>query len=197
MHKVKYAAKATDRRVGEPVLCVPSGSQHSAGPVLEWDHGKERIWQLKVISATLKLVHDFLQSDYKSPFLSSPYPSELKTAWMEKPKILSFLPTGNHGVSIFPFHLLVLQKVDRFSQCGHSLVFCLPPFLPTSWRLHTSHLKAARQEPRPPQGKVQVLCGSGGPGGGRRARVRAVTANCSVPSTCGTCLSEMSRVQNE
>lgn len=160
---LKYAAKATDHRAGEPVLCVPSGSQHSAGPVLEWDHGKERIWQLKVISAALKLVHDFLQSDCKSPFLSSPYSSELKTAWMEKPKILSFLPTGNHGVSIFPFHLLVLQKVDQFSQCGHSLDFCLPPFPPPmSWRLHTNNLKATQQEPSPPQGKVHIFCGSGG-----------------------------------
>ena len=135
---LKYAAKVTDCRVGEPVLCVTSGSQHSADPVLEWNHGKERIWQLKVISTGLKLVHDFLQSDYKSPFLSSPYASELKTAWMEKPKILSFLPTGNHGVSIFPLHPLVLQKVDQFSQSGHSLDFCLLPFLPMSWRLHTN-----------------------------------------------------------
>ena len=74
----EHVAKVMDLRAGE--ACVPLGSQHSSGPVLQRGHGKERIWQLKVISTELKLVLYFLQSDYKSFFLFFPCLSELKTA---------------------------------------------------------------------------------------------------------------------
>lgn len=119
---LEHVAKVMDLRAGE--ACVPSGSQHSSGPVLQRGHGKERIWQLKVISTELKLVLYFRQSDYKSLFLFFPCLSELKTARIEEPEILPFFPTSNHGVSIFPCYSLVLWEVDGLSQSAHSSDVC-------------------------------------------------------------------------
>ena len=160
---LEHVAKVMDLRAGE--ACVPSGSQHSSGPVLQRGHGKERIWQLKVISTELKLVLYFRQSDYKSLFLFFPCLSELKTARIEEPEILPFFPTSNHGVSIFPCYSLVLWEVDGLSQSAHSSDVCSllssPLLSSESWGLHTSIQKAAWQELSPPQGKVQIFCGGG------------------------------------
>lgn len=161
---LEHVAKVMDLRAGE--ACVPSGSQHSSGPVLQRGHGKERIWQLKVISTELKLVLYFLQSDYKSLFLFFPCLSELKTARIEEPEILPFFPTSNHGVSIFPCFSLVLWEVDGLGQSAHSSDVCrlsplLSSLLSESWVLHTSIQKAAWQELSSPQGKVHIFCGGG------------------------------------
>lgn len=87
---LKYAAKVLDVRVDDPVLCVALWSQHSAGPVLEWYHGKERIQQPKVISKELKLVLYFHPNAPKSAFLSYSCLSELKPPRVENPKRLPF-----------------------------------------------------------------------------------------------------------
>lgn len=136
---LERVAKVMDLRAGE--ACVPSGSQHSSGPVLQRGHGKERIWQLKVISTERKLVLYSLQSDYKSLFLFFPCLSELKTARIEEPEILPFFPTSNHGVSIFPCFSLVLWEVDGLSQSAHSSDVCrLSPLLSSSlWVLGAAH----------------------------------------------------------
>lgn len=125
---------------------------------MEWYHGKKRIQQTRVISKELKLVLYFLPSEHEAPFSPVHVYQNSKLPRIENPKNSPLSPMML-PVLLFPSLLQFHGKSIDLAHPGIPQTLPLSSSPPMSWILHTHIQKAAWEDPGPPQGKVQILCG--------------------------------------